>query len=126
MLLVQCVTSHNSCSLTHNKAVELNTLADKVTSFLRHDSYFAPIIKSVMNFRIAFQSEHGVFFIAAQIGEIVNVMFVYYLRMSNSSWTYHLYIDVAHILQERPKILDKIEQIIGKRTDRKLDIRSLD
>lgn len=74
------------------------------------------IVKSVINFRVAFGREYGEFFFATQMVEIVGDMVPPDFLTDNGPQTYQRYIQVTKCLLQSPNIPSTVEDIDGKET----------
>lgn len=64
-LLVRSVMRDNGCPIAETEARRRSILASKVTSTIHRDISFVAIVKSALNFRAAFEKEHGTPFLGA-------------------------------------------------------------
>lgn len=89
-------------------------LANMVTSVVYRDSSFVAIAKSVINFNIAFDTEHGEFLLAARMGNIVMDMFLADFLTGNGPLVYQCNIMVRKTFNKRLNIFNNIEDNEGE------------
>lgn len=70
-LLMRCSTQHNSYLVVETEARKLNIFVYNVSSIVHFHSLFGAVVKSIANFSAAFENEHGVYFLDAQMVDIV-------------------------------------------------------
>lgn len=101
-LLVYCSTTKEGLLIANTKAAPLNNLFGKVTVTGQRNFSLVAIVKSVMNFGIAFQREQSVSFFHMQMVYDVDDKLMYDFLTSSIRQTYYFYIWLQKILQQLP------------------------
>lgn len=70
------------------EAPKLRNFVDKETGIVRRNFLFVAEAKSIMKFSVAFEKEHAVSFLAAQMADNIMNMFLSNFQTSHSSQTY--------------------------------------
>lgn len=115
-LLVRCVVQYDGHPVVEKEALKLCGLANKLSSIIRRDSSFAAVVKSVTDLSTALEKEHDMFFLAAQMVDILDDMDLFNFLTGNSCQTCLRYIRVAKFFFQRNDMFNIIENIGEKET----------
>lgn len=76
---------HDGRPIAETEELKLTDFTKKVTSIVYRDFSFVAIVKSILNFRAAFEKKHGVLFLATQVVDIVDDMVLSDILTGNSA-----------------------------------------
>lgn len=79
-----CVTQQNGCPIAETNPHKVSNLSNMVSSIVRRESSFVTLEKSVINFSVACEKEHGMSFLSTWMVDNVEDMVSSDLLTGNS------------------------------------------
>lgn len=84
---MRCITRQDGRLIAKTKALNLSSLASKVTGIGRRNLFFVAIAKPILNLSAVFVKEHGLSFLAAETVNIFEDMISFPCLTDNSLQT---------------------------------------